>query len=123
MIETNASLWRKEPKRVDGRFCLVQVPVETPRRLTVTRIAVENSTGRKPVALVMLDLPTVAAKPSGRILRYVDVPMQELQHVAPNQRPERPIARSQSSSRPSALNPEVAVEQIVGLVLQMVRIL
>jgi hypothetical protein len=121
VIETKASLWRKEPKRIDGKFCLVQLPVETPQRLTVARIAVGNSASGKPVSLVMLDAPMAALKPPDRIWRYVDVPKQE---VTPSPQPEQLNPRTRSKDRQSLdLSVEVAIEQIVGLCLQLVRIL
>jgi hypothetical protein len=120
IVETNASLWRHEPKRLDGKVCLVQLPASTSPCVNVTRIAVGNPASGNPVSLAMLDLPMAARKPFGRNLRHVDVPVQE--KVPPGQCPEQPDTRTKTpQSFPSTA--EVAIEQIVGLVLQLLRLL
>jgi transcriptional regulator with XRE-family HTH domain len=120
IVETNASLWKHEPNRLDGKVCLVQLPASTSPCVNVTRIAVGNPASGNPVSLAMLDPPMAARKPSERNLRHVDVPTQE--QVARSQRPERTDACAKARQS-FASTAEVALEQIVGQILQLVRIL
>jgi hypothetical protein len=128
LIDRNASVWEQDRNRLDGRICFVRSSLMAPR-VSLTRVLVKASVAGNAATLVAIDLPIddgssspqaveVRARSEDRRLREIhfsDAPN-------PRRRPAQPRAEREEPARPVPQSGELSLEQIVGVVVQLVRL-